>query len=312
MTQTILGAGGSIGIELAKVLPKYTKKIRLVGRNPQKINETDELFVADLLDPAQVLNAVEGAEIVYLTVGLTYNAKVWKSQWPLVMDNVIAACKHHKAKLVFFDNVYMYDQNFLGDMTEETPINPSSEKGKVRQLLAEKVMEEVKSGQLTALIARAADFYGPGKVNSMLSETVFKNFAKGKKANWLGNPNCKHSYTYTPDAGKATAILGNTPDAYGEVWHLPTAPQPLTGREWIENIASEMNQKPRFQTAGSGLLWMMGLFVPIMKEIREMNYQNDRDYVFNSSKFEKRFNFKPTPYVIGIRDTAKYFMQQLQ
>ena len=309
MIQTILGAGGSIGIELAKNLPKYTKKIRLVGRNPQKVNETDELFKADLLDPAQVMAAVEGSAVVYLTIGLPYQINVWKTQWPLIMEHVIAACKKHNAKLVFFDNIYMYDKDFLGNMTEETPVNPCSEKGKVRKLIADKLMQEVKAGNLTALIARAADFYGPGKVNSLLSETVFKNYAKGKKANWLGNPSCKHSFTYTPDAGKATAILGNTPDAFGQVWHLPTCANPLTGIEWIENIASEMGQKPKFQAVGKGMLWVLGLFIPIMKEFREMSYQNDRDYVFNSAKFEKRFNFKPTPYVTGIRETAKSFLE---
>ncbi len=33
--QTILGAGGSIGIELAKSLTSYTTDIRLVSRTPK-------------------------------------------------------------------------------------------------------------------------------------------------------------------------------------------------------------------------------------------------------------------------------------
>lgn len=42
--QTILGAGGAIGIDLAKELLAYTDKIRLVSRNPVKVNAGDELF----------------------------------------------------------------------------------------------------------------------------------------------------------------------------------------------------------------------------------------------------------------------------
>jgi hypothetical protein len=38
-----------------------------------------------------------------------------------------------------------------------------------------------------------------------------------------------------------------------------------------------------------------------MKEIVEMMYQYDRDYVFNSSKFEKRFDLKATPYADGLK-----------
>ena len=300
--QTILGSGGAIGIELAKALAAFTDNIRLVSRNPQKVNEADELYSADLMKPDEVLKAVESSEIVYLTVGFTYKLKVWQKTWPAVMKNVIDACKHHKARLVFFDNIYVYDQNYLNPITEEAPINPPSEKGKVRAQIADMILEEIKYGNLMALIARCADYYGPNiKNTSMLTETVFKNLSKGKKANWLGSAKFKHSFTFTPDAGKATALLGNTDDAFGEVWHLPTAPNPFTGEEWINNIAKEMGIEAKFQTAPQLLVKVLGLFMPIMKEMVEMIYQYDRDYVFDSSKFESKFDFKPTSYLDGIK-----------
>ncbi len=45
--------------------------------------------------------------------------------------------------------------------------------------------------------------------------------------------------------------------------------------------------------------------MPIMQEMKEILYQYDRDYVFDSSKFEKLFNFKPTPYLEGIKEIVK-------
>jgi hypothetical protein len=42
-----------------------------------------------------------------------------------------------------------------------------------------------------------------------------------------------------------------------------------------------------------------------MREFIEMLYHYDRDYVFDSSKFEKRFQFKPTSYEEGIREIVK-------
>ena len=126
--QTILGSGGAIGVELAKALKTYTNKIRLVSRNPKKVNKSDELMTADLLNADDVRKAVEGSEIVYVTVGFTYSAKVWKEVWPKFMTDVIAACKEFNAKLVFFDNMYMYDPKYLDRMTEETPSNPPSKK----------------------------------------------------------------------------------------------------------------------------------------------------------------------------------------
>jgi putative NADH-flavin reductase len=66
MKQTILGAGGAIGTELAKALKNYSNDFRLVSRNPKKINSDDELIRADLSDASQVEKSVEGSGIVYI------------------------------------------------------------------------------------------------------------------------------------------------------------------------------------------------------------------------------------------------------
>ncbi len=303
--QTILGANGTIGSVLAKELKDHTNQIRLVSRNPKKVNETDELFPADLSDPIQVEKAIEGSEIVYLLVGFDYNIKVWQNQWPKLMCATIDACIKHKAKLVFFDNVYMYDIHAIPHMTENSVINPSSKKGAVRKEIADMIMNEVKSGKLTALIARSADFYGPNNEKSFLIEIVYNNIKKGKKPNWIIDANKKHSFTYTPDAAKATALLGNTEDAYNQVWHLPTDKNTLTGKEIIGLFTKEMNAKNTFSVLPMWLLKILGLFIPIMKEMPEMMYQYDRDYFFDSSKFDKRFSFKTTTYQEGVKLTVE-------
>ncbi|VAW28223.1 COG0451: Nucleoside-diphosphate-sugar epimerases [hydrothermal vent metagenome] len=304
--QTILGAGGVIATELAKSLVAHTKDIRLVSRNPKKVNSSDLLLPLDLTSTNNIDKAIEGSEIVYVTIGFAYSYKEWQAKWPPFIENVVLACKKYNSKLVFFDNIYMYDQNQLDGMTEGTAINPPSKKGQVRAKVAKIIMDEVEAGTLTALIARCADYYGPEiERNGIIQEMIFKNFATGKKANWLGSDKFKHSVTYTPDAGKATAILGNTEDAYNQVWHLPTASNPLTGKEWIEIIAKEMGAKPSYQVANKFIVSIMGIFMPIMREMKEMLYQYDRNYVFNSSKFEKRFNFTPTPYLTGIKEIIK-------
>jgi nucleoside-diphosphate-sugar epimerase len=305
--QTILGAGGAIGLALAKALPAFTKeKIRHVSRgNNLTLTENEEWLPADLTQKEQVMSAVEGSSVVYLTAGLLYNLKVWQEQWPLVMRNTLDACKTHGARLVFFDNIYMYDGSNLNPITEDLPINPMSKKGKVRATIAQMLMEAVEKGEVEALIARAADFYGPSLKTSMLTETVVKPLSGGKTANWMGNPDLLHSFTYTPDAGKATALLGNSTEAYGDVWHLPTAAPPLTGRQWVEAFANELGVPPKFRSVGKNMVRLMGLFVPIMRELLEMMYQNDRDYVFNSNKFEKKFGMKPTPYAEGIKEIVR-------
>jgi len=300
--QAILGAGGAIGKGLAKELKKYTNQVRLVSRKPKKVNDDDELFAADLTNKEAVLKAVEGCDVVYLVAGLPYKLKVWQQQWPQVMQNVLEACKHNGAKLVFFDNIYAYDVNSISHMTEDAPLNPPSKKGQVRAAIAQMLLNEVSAKNINAMIIRAADFYGPNISGSMLLETVYKNLKKGKAAYWLGDASKIHSFTYTPDAAKATALLGNTPDAFNQVWHAPTSDEKLTGKELVQLFAENLSVKPKVVTFSTTLVKLVGFFNPLMKELSEMLYQNVVDYYFDSSKFKKRFpEFKVTSYKQGVQ-----------
>lgn len=302
--QTILGATGTIGRPLARELMNHTAKVRLVSRNPEKVNERDELFTADLTDPEQAMKAVEGSEVAYLVVGLEYRLKVWQQTWPKLMRNVIEACIRHKTRLVFFDNVYMYDRTAIPHMTEESPVNPPSKKGRVRSEIADMLMQEVKAGRLEALIARAADFYGPENYKSFAYEVIFQNLKKGKRPIWMGKPDLKHSFTYTPDAAKGTAMLGNTHEAFGQVWHLPTHPDAPTGRELITMFNRELRLQKKPMVMPTGMVRFMGLFMPLMKELGEMMYQYEQPYFFDSSKFENKFRYKPTTYEQGVKATV--------
>lgn len=304
--QTIIGAGGTIALPLAKELAKYCNHIRLVSRHPKKVNDTDELFALDVNNLSQIDKAVAGSEVVYITVGFEYKLKVWQQTWPPFLQAVIEACKKHNAKLVFFDNVYPYAKSAIPHMTEDAPWQPPSKKGEVRKLLNEMIMQDVENKKLTAMIVRAADFYGPDTDKSMLGETVVKNMLKGKKAQAFGNINKIHTYTFTPDAGKATALLGNTADAYNQVWHLPTTKEKLTARQWIELVAKEPGTEPRVQMVPNWMLSILGLFIPPLKEFPEMMYQNEVDYIFDSSKFEKRFGITATKPEDGIKIMIDY------
>jgi nucleoside-diphosphate-sugar epimerase len=302
--QTVLGANGAIGVELAKNLAQFGDKIRLVSRSPRKVNPADEVFDADLRDARGTLESVAGSTVAYLTVGLPYRLSVWRTTWPVIMRNVIDACKKHGTRLVFFDNVYVYGR-VGGWMTEETPVHPTSRKGEVRAAIAEMLMSEVRGGNLKALIARSADFYGPGAKTSVVNVLVFENLRKSKKAQWLIDDRVKHSFTYTPDAGRATALLGNTEKAFNQVWHLPTDRNALTGRQFIEAAARALGVEARYSVLGKGMLRLVGLINGVVRENMEMLYQNDSDYLFDSAKFEKAFDFKPTPYEQGIKETGE-------
>ena len=300
--QTILGAGGGAGTEITKELSNYTKEIRVVSRNPKRVNESDQLMKADLTDPQQLDEAVKGSEIVYVTIAFPYNIKVWREQWPRFMKNLIESCSKHKSKIVFIDNVYMYDPKYLDNMTEETPMNPVSEKGKVRSEVARMLMDAVEKNKVNAIIARAPDFYGPGVVGSMLYQSVYLNLLKDKNPQWLGKLDVIHNFIYSKDIGKAVALLGNTPDSYNQIWHLPTTDLKLTNKQWIELMMNAMNKQKKIQTMPDWMINIVGLFMPILKELQDVGYQFKQDYFFNSNKFNTRFNYTPTFPEQGVKE----------
>lgn len=306
---TILGAGGTIGNELTKVLLTNNQTVRLASRKGLP-KQGAESIVTDVTNYEQVKKAVTGSDAVYLLVGLVYKIDVWKESWPKIMANVINACKEANAKLIFFDNVYMYGK-VDGVMTEETPYNPCSKKGEVRAAIATQLLNETKAGNIQALIARAADFYGPNAdKTSVANMLVFENLKKGKKAQWLINADVPHSFTYTPDTGKALYMLAQREEAFNQTWHLPTAPNPLTGREFIHAAAQAMHAKDGVTVLALWMMKLAGLFQSDIKESVEMAYQNKYPYIFDSTKFNKAFNYQPTSYEEGIKTTAGYYLKK--
>ncbi|RWY47927.1 NAD-dependent epimerase/dehydratase family protein [Mucilaginibacter gilvus] len=303
MIHTILGAGGPVANALTRQLESNNDTIRLVSRREIIAGKNTTWKKADLLTLTELSEASKGSTIIYLCAGIVYDAEVWKVQWPIIIKNVVAVAKENNARLIFFDNVYSYGL-VDGPMTEDTPYNPNSEKGKVRVGVANVLMNEVKAGNLKASIARAPDFYGTDSTNSFFDMMVLAKYAKKEMAQWIGDANTKHSFIYIEDAGKAMFLLGQNPDTDNQVWHLPTTPA-LTGKQYIEMAAAIYKTKPSYFSLKKWMLWVIGKFMKVVAGTVEMYYQYDHDYIFDSSKFEKRFNFKPTSYAEGIKKMSE-------
>jgi len=305
---TILGAGGDVGNKLAKLLIAGRQPLRLVGRNPSA-RPGAEMVTADIADRDQTIRAVAGSSVVYLLAGLKYDRNTWQELWPQIMSNAIEACGRAGAKLIFFDNVYTYGK-VGGVMTEETPFNPCSRKGETRAKIATTLINAWKSGAVTGVIARAADFYGPETRNGMANLVVLEPFSRKKQASWLVNDSVPHSHTYTPDAAQSLVELAARSTAWNQTWHVPTAPNPPTGKEFISLAAKEFGVAPKYRVLSRPLIRIVGWFRPPIGESYEMLYQNDSPYLFDSGKYAREFGFAGTPYADGIRAAAGSFSTQ--
>lgn len=299
--QTILGASGQIGEELARALhDNFTSNIQLVSRNPKKVNQTDKLFSADLLDPEQTKAAVAGADIVYLTAGLPMDTERWVAQWPIMMSNVIAACAEHGARLVFFDNTYMYPQTSEPHV-ENTPFKPNGPKGKVRAEIAAQLTQAMAEGRVQAMICRAPEFYGPGKTQSITNSTIIDKVKNGTPARVFLRDDTLRTLIYTPDASRAMALLGNTADAWGQVWHLPCDDSRLTYRQFIALAADVFGTKGEYKVLKQWQLSLAGLVNKTARGAAELLPRYRKDNIFISAKFKQRFpEFKVTTYREGL------------
>jgi len=300
--QTILGASGQIGEELARELKRnFTSDIRIVSRDAKKVNDTDTVFSADLTIKEKAVEALKDTEIAYFTLGLPMNSDLWEKQFSLIVRNVIDACKINQTKLVFFDNTYMYPQDDRL-LTEETVFDPVGRKGKVRKEMAEMILNEIKSGELTAVICRAPEFYGPAKTQSITNTLIFNNIKQDKKLKVLLRDNTLRSLIWTPDASRATALIGNTPDAYGQTWHLPIDDNKLNYKQFIA-LASKIYRKELKYSVIPEFVFKIGaIFNKRLKELQELLPRYKYDNLFDDSKFKKRFpDFQVTTYEQGIQ-----------
>jgi nucleoside-diphosphate-sugar epimerase len=299
-TYTILGANGNIAQEVSRALHSSGNQIKQFSRNPKKVNDTDSLSTGNLLNPEEVSMAVKGSDVVFLLAGIQYDKKIWKRDWPIIMRNTLDACIAHQAKLVFFDNMYAFDPKEVGHLTEESKMAPQSEKGKVRKEILDMLWKEVMAEKLTALVARAGDFYGPGASNSFLNELVIDKIKAGKSPQWLYSGDKKHSFSYIPDAGKATAFLAQQEDSWNQSWHLPTDSTYPSGKEITTILNKKLGKNLKLQVLPPIAVSLLGIFISPLREIKELRYQTDSDYRFDSSKIENAYGLKATPIEAGL------------
>ena len=305
MKHTILGAGGSIGNALAFKLLDKKEDVRLVSRRKYSIFGAESVR-ADLTSYTETLESLKGTDVAYLCVGLPYDITVWKETWPKIMKNTIDACKEVGAKLIFFDNVYMYGK-VDGKMTESTPYNPCSKKGEVRVEIASMLQNEIDHKNLDAIIARAADLYGPYiTFSSVPYLMVFSRYLDHKRAQWLVNSGLSHSYTYTLDCANGLYLLANCNEAFNQVWHLPTYSPAIDGKSFIKIAAKETGVAPKYNVLPKFAVILTGILNKSVNETVEMLYQNDSPYIFDSSKFNNYFNYTPKSYNEGIKETIEF------
>jgi nucleoside-diphosphate-sugar epimerase len=304
----VLGATGGAGGAVVSELAGGGHRVRAVSRKPTADPpEGVEQLAADAADPAQTRTACQGATVVYHCVQPPYQR--WAAEFPTLTQSIADAAAAAGARLVYADNLYAYGP-VHGPITEDLPALATTNKGRIRALMAERLLAAHRSGTLQVAIGRSSDYYGPGGANSVVGDILFGAAVKGNRARWMGRMDVPHSLNYLQDVARALITLGARPRSLGEVWHLPAA-EPVTGRGFVELIATALGRPVKVTATSRLALRLAGLFDPRARESAEMLYQWERPFVVDASKFQRAFgSLEPTPHPQAVATTVAWFRER--
>lgn len=305
----VFGASGGLGNAVARELAAQGKRVRAVNRGGDAdVPGGVEKRKGDALQLESVRACCKGATVVYHCVNPPYTE--WPRLFPPMMSNLIEAASEIEARLIFADNLYMYGP-VSGALTENLRYAATGHKGRTRARVADQLMEAHHSGKIKAAIGRASDFYGPRVTNAMMAERVFEPALTGGTAMIIGDPDQLHTYSYIEDVARGLIALGEREQALGEIWHVPNA-ETVTTRQFLAMVYEEAGQRLKFRTARRWLITLLGLFSPLMRELKETLYQFEQPFVVDHSKYERAFGAEVTPLRTGIRKTLDWFRGRLE
>ncbi|MFK0295421.1 NAD-dependent epimerase/dehydratase family protein [Streptomyces sp. NPDC090442] len=298
-----MGAGPA-GSTLAGELARRGHAVRLVDRSGTGATPDGVTRVrgdVGTVEGAQA--AIKGAAVVYHCVNVAYHLQV--DVMPGIQYAVLGAVETEGARLVVLDTLYPYGETHGQVMTEDTPWNATSAKGRMRAALDEQYLAAHREGRARVVLGRSADCVGPGVLNSTLGGAVFPGALTATEVLALGDIDLPHSYTDIRNVAAGLATLGEQPDGDGRVWHLPTDPA-LTTREIFQQIERKVGQP--LKTTIMSEPRPFGPFDEVfMGSYAELFYQHTEPQVMDSTAIQESFGIKPIALDTTLDDTLAWY-----
>lgn len=297
---------GQVGSALIVHLAGLGLAVRAVSRHrPPALAGAIDWRPADVTDPEAAADAAKGASVVYQCVNAPYTQ--WPELFPPLQRGVLAAAERTGALLVALENLYGYGPTGDRPMTEDLPLAARTVKGRTRAAMTAELLAAADVGRVRLAIGRASDFFGAGVTQgSTLGERVFGNALAGRRADFIGNPDLPHTYSYVPDIAAGLATLGTDAGAAGQVWHLP-GPRTVTTRALLDLVAGEVGHPVAVRSVPKLAVRALGLVNPMMRELAEMAYEFDEPFVLDTSKYESAFGAAGTPLTDAIAATVAWY-----
>jgi nucleoside-diphosphate-sugar epimerase len=294
---------GATGLATLEALRRRGESVRLVNMSGfAPVPDDVEVVAGDASDPGFTTAVAAGAAVVYQALNPPYSR--WSEEFPALQAGVLAAAEAAGARLVSLENVYMYGRPHGRPLTEDREYNAHTIKGMVRAAMARDLLAAHRAGRVEIAIGRASDYFGPrGGAQSNLGDRVMQAALRGATARVLGDPDQPHTYTYIPDIGEGLAVLGEHPDAAGQVWHLPNDPSTRTTRELVSAVYALAGFPVRLRRVPPWLLRLAGLRNPDTRAVLEMDYLFEEPFVVDSGKITSKLGVSATSLPQALDET---------
>jgi nucleoside-diphosphate-sugar epimerase len=296
---------GQVGRALTAHLAALGLTVRAVSRSrPPALADGVDWQGADASDADAATAAAAGASVVYQCLNAPYTS--WPQRFPPLQRGVLTAAEHHSALLVTLENLYGYGPTDGKPMTEDLPLRATTVKGRTRAAMTQELLAAAQAGRVQVAIGRASDFFGAGVTETTLGERVFANALAGRRADFLGDPDLPHTYSYVPDIAAGLTTLGTDERAIGGVWHLP-GPETVTTRQLLELVAGEIGHPVAVRSLPKLAVRALGLFKPTLRGLAEMAYEFEQPFVLDTTKYQSTFATDSTPLSTAIAATVAWY-----
>ena len=297
----VIGAG-AVGRAIVASLVSRGIEAVVVTRSGRQVEGARSVAV-DALDTDRLASTIAGADVVYQASQPDYHR--WPEEFPALQQSIVRAVQKNDATLVVVENLYGYGP-VDGPITEGLPLVATGRKGKVRADMWRSLKSESDAGRLKVTAGRASDFFGPHAEASAVGDRYFPAVIAGKKAEVMGNPEALHSYTYVCDFGEALVRLALDTRSLGRAWHVPNAPA-VSNRRFLEIAAGLAGTQPQSKTLTKVMMRIGGLFVPAARELPEMLYEFEKDFIVDHSRYAEVFGDHATPLSDSLHATIQWF-----
>ncbi|HMF27699.1 MAG TPA: NAD-dependent epimerase/dehydratase family protein [Candidatus Cybelea sp.] len=304
MTETValFGASGAVGHALVPELDRRGVTYRVVGRDTARMVREfprAQTMRADFLSGDGLAEAAQGVGTIFYLAGAPYTEF---QQHPIMTHNALDAAQAAGVqRFIHVAPVYSYGLPLTRPVPESQPHVPNTRKGHFRFEQEQEVFAR-HGDALATMIVHLPDFYGPYAEFSY-ANVFIREALSGKTASFIGPLDAQREFVFVPDVADPLLRLAELGDAYGRCWNL--GGQAIAARAFADAVFDAIGKPPKYRSIPKFVLQGIGLVQPFMREVAEMYYLFDSDFVLDDTALQQRLgSYEKTPITRGLAQTV--------